>query len=344
MRDLVRAGLVPAGAPRARLRLLLPGPRRAARGQGAARAPRARRAGAPRAGRAGGRAAGGPALSRGCASSPMGARSRCATARPPGSPPPARSCSTSRSTTWCAASRGSAARATRRRPGRVAASDAARAARGLRARARPRGRGSRGGARRLPPARSPSIPALVDACVNLGRLAHEAGDAREAARLYHLALERSPEDPIVHFNLALALEDLRAPERALDALPARARHRPRLRRRALQPGRAVRAARPRGAGPAPLPCLQEAHERLSRRAAVLAGTSGWSYEEWKGPFYPEDARLARHAALLRASACPPSRSTTPSTACRRRACWPPGRRRCRRASASRSRPRGASRT
>jgi tetratricopeptide (TPR) repeat protein len=51
-------------------------------------------------------------------------------------------------------------------------------------------------------------PELVDAYVNLGRLAHEAGDAREAARLYHLALERSPDDPVVHFNLALALEDL----------------------------------------------------------------------------------------------------------------------------------------
>lgn len=51
-------------------------------------------------------------------------------------------------------------------------------------------------------------PDLVDAYVNLGRLAHAAGDARAAARLDHLALERSPEDPIVHFNLALALEDL----------------------------------------------------------------------------------------------------------------------------------------
>jgi tetratricopeptide (TPR) repeat protein len=56
---------------------------------------------------------------------------------------------------------------------------------------------------------------LVDAYVNLGRLAQEAGDAREAARLYHLALERSPEDAIVHFNLALAQEDLRASDRAV---------------------------------------------------------------------------------------------------------------------------------
>jgi hypothetical protein len=51
-------------------------------------------------------------------------------------------------------------------------------------------------------------PELADAYVNLGRLAHEAGDAREAARLSHLALEKIPEDPTVHFNLALALEDL----------------------------------------------------------------------------------------------------------------------------------------
>jgi DNA-binding transcriptional MerR regulator len=69
-------------------------------------------------------------------------------------------------------------------------------------------------------------PGLVDAYVNLGRLAHEAGDAREAARLYHLALERSPDDSVVHFNLALALEDTTGAaaaaahyERALDLDP-----------------------------------------------------------------------------------------------------------------------------
>ena len=69
-------------------------------------------------------------------------------------------------------------------------------------------------------------PDLVDAYVNLGRLAFEEGDAREAARLYHLALERDPDDPVVHFNLALALEDTRgvAPaathyERALELDP-----------------------------------------------------------------------------------------------------------------------------
>jgi tetratricopeptide (TPR) repeat protein len=52
-------------------------------------------------------------------------------------------------------------------------------------------------------------PDLVDAWVNLGRIAHQAGSAGEAVRLYHHALERSPEDPVIHFNLALALEDAR---------------------------------------------------------------------------------------------------------------------------------------
>jgi len=52
-------------------------------------------------------------------------------------------------------------------------------------------------------------PDLVDAWVNLGRIAHQAGSAGEAVRLYHHALERSPDDPVIHFNLALALEDAR---------------------------------------------------------------------------------------------------------------------------------------
>ncbi len=59
-------------------------------------------------------------------------------------------------------------------------------------------------------------PDLVDAWVNLGRIAHESGNAREAVRLYHEALERSPEDPVIHFNLALALEDARGPAPAAE--------------------------------------------------------------------------------------------------------------------------------
>jgi tetratricopeptide (TPR) repeat protein len=56
---------------------------------------------------------------------------------------------------------------------------------------------------------------LVDAYVNLGRLRHDAGDAGEAARLYELALQRSPEDPVIHFNLALACEDTKGSETAV---------------------------------------------------------------------------------------------------------------------------------
>jgi len=48
---------------------------------------------------------------------------------------------------------------------------------------------------------------MVDAYVNLSRLAHDTGDPREAARLCHLALELDADDPVIHFNLALALED-----------------------------------------------------------------------------------------------------------------------------------------
>jgi tetratricopeptide (TPR) repeat protein len=51
-------------------------------------------------------------------------------------------------------------------------------------------------------------PDLGDAYVNLGRLAHQAGDPTTAARCYHLALARDDLDPVTHYNLALALEDL----------------------------------------------------------------------------------------------------------------------------------------
>ncbi|HSP99013.1 MAG TPA: tetratricopeptide repeat protein [Candidatus Dormibacteraeota bacterium] len=51
-------------------------------------------------------------------------------------------------------------------------------------------------------------PEHADAWVNLGRLAHEAGDPATAARCYHQALMRDETDPVTHFNLALANEDL----------------------------------------------------------------------------------------------------------------------------------------
>ena len=57
-------------------------------------------------------------------------------------------------------------------------------------------------------------PGLVDAYVNLGRLAHEAGEAKASTRLYEQALVRSSLDPVIHFNLALALEDSQGPQEA----------------------------------------------------------------------------------------------------------------------------------
>lgn len=50
-------------------------------------------------------------------------------------------------------------------------------------------------------------PTHADAHVNLGRLLHETGDLREAARHYRLAIEAGPDDSIAHFNLGVALED-----------------------------------------------------------------------------------------------------------------------------------------
>jgi tetratricopeptide (TPR) repeat protein len=48
-----------------------------------------------------------------------------------------------------------------------------------------------------------------DAAVNLARLLHEAGRAKEAVALYERALALDPRDAEVHYNLALALEDTR---------------------------------------------------------------------------------------------------------------------------------------
>jgi tetratricopeptide (TPR) repeat protein len=52
-------------------------------------------------------------------------------------------------------------------------------------------------------------PSLADAWVNLGRLLHEAGDARSAAQHYRKAIELRPDDVIALFNLGVALTDLR---------------------------------------------------------------------------------------------------------------------------------------
>lgn len=58
-------------------------------------------------------------------------------------------------------------------------------------------------------------PAHADAWVNLGRLLHEAGDARAAAEHYRRAIELRPDDVTALFNLGVALEDLRMPDEAM---------------------------------------------------------------------------------------------------------------------------------
>lgn len=58
-------------------------------------------------------------------------------------------------------------------------------------------------------------PGLVDAYVNLGRIAHESGNGARAIRLYELAVGLTPEDPILYYNLALAVEDTLGSARAL---------------------------------------------------------------------------------------------------------------------------------
>lgn len=51
-------------------------------------------------------------------------------------------------------------------------------------------------------------PQRLAACVNLGRLLHEAGRLDEAERAYRAGLARCGEDPVVLFNLGVLLEDL----------------------------------------------------------------------------------------------------------------------------------------
>lgn len=58
-------------------------------------------------------------------------------------------------------------------------------------------------------------PAYVDAYLNLGAMLCEARRCDEAVELYEAALQHGAEDPLLHFNHAIALEDQGKPQQAL---------------------------------------------------------------------------------------------------------------------------------
>ena len=60
-------------------------------------------------------------------------------------------------------------------------------------------------------------PGHVDAALNLGAMLCESGRAAEAALLYDAAIAASPQAALLHFNRAIALEDLQRDREALQA-------------------------------------------------------------------------------------------------------------------------------
>lgn len=60
-------------------------------------------------------------------------------------------------------------------------------------------------------------PEHAHAFINLGALLCEAGRAKEAVTLFDTAIARGLRDPLIHFNRAIALEDLQDPRGAIAA-------------------------------------------------------------------------------------------------------------------------------
>jgi tetratricopeptide (TPR) repeat protein len=60
-------------------------------------------------------------------------------------------------------------------------------------------------------------PEHAHATINLGALLCEAGRAKEAVALFDTAVARGLRDPLIHFNRAIALEDLQDPRGAIAA-------------------------------------------------------------------------------------------------------------------------------
>lgn len=60
-------------------------------------------------------------------------------------------------------------------------------------------------------------PKRTDAYLNLGALLGEVGRHADAAAVARLGIERCASEPLLHFNLGVALEDARQPAAAIDA-------------------------------------------------------------------------------------------------------------------------------
>jgi tetratricopeptide (TPR) repeat protein len=63
-------------------------------------------------------------------------------------------------------------------------------------------------------------PQHLEACINYGRLLHEAARLPQAERVYRRTLKDCGEDPLLLFNLAVLLEDLRRDAEAVGAYEA----------------------------------------------------------------------------------------------------------------------------
>jgi tetratricopeptide (TPR) repeat protein len=148
-------------------------------------------------------------------------------------------------------------------------------------------------------------PDHSDAHVNLGRLLHEEGATAAAEQHYRAAVEANPEHDTAAFNLAVALEDLGRIDDALDAYAKGHRPRPRQRRRALQPGRHLRAARRQAGGTA-------AFEGLPELDRIVSAATFWSAVAAATAFVCSARRVAYESGSCGYRT--PKRSTRPGSA------------------------------
>ena len=122
-------------------------------------------------------------------------------------------------------------------------------------------------------------PSLAIAYTNLGNIRFRRGDESGAEELYRRAIEVDPRQPEAHYNLGYVMLERGDAALVLAALRARARGRSALRRRALQPGDGLRAARRTRAS---APALEEvprprAERHVGRRGARAPRREGLTF-------------------------------------------------------------------